>query len=62
MNRDWKLNEEQLQELLLVRKVVISPLIGEQLETEDEASESTRSRRTEEIAKNSEVHKVPRKK
>ena len=58
MNKDWKLTAEQLQELLLVRKVVISPTIGEQLENEDEASESTKRRRIEEIAKDSQIHKT----
>ncbi|NQV70770.1 MAG: hypothetical protein HQ498_12160 [Pseudohongiella sp.] len=61
MSRDWKLTAEQLQDMLLVRKVVISPLIGEELE-EDEASESTGSGRTEEIIEDSEVHKTPREK
>ncbi|GJM05829.1 MAG: hypothetical protein DHS20C09_18250 [marine bacterium B5-7] len=40
MTRDWKLTAEELQELLLVRKVIISPLIGDKLENKDEASES----------------------
>ena len=61
MNRDWKLTEEQLQELLLVRKVVISPLIGQEPETEDETGKSTESGRTEEIAQDSTVHEAQRK-
>jgi hypothetical protein len=58
MNRDWKLNEEQLQELLLVRKVVISPLIGEQLEIEDEASKDIIKRGAGPATKNSKIHKT----
>ena len=61
MTRNWKQTAEQLQKLLLVRKVIISPLLGEQLEAEDEASESTESRRTETPTENSQIHKAQRK-
>lgn len=60
MSRDWKLNEEQLQKLLLVRKVIISPLIGQKLEIEDETGESVIERGAQEDAKDSEVHKARR--
>ena len=62
MNRDWKLTAEQLEEMLLVRKVVISPLIGQEMEIEDEASKSAGSGRTKEIAEDSTIHKAPRQK
>ena len=47
--------------MLLVRKVIISPLIGEELE-KDEASESAGSGRAEEIAKDSTIYEAPREK
>jgi hypothetical protein len=62
MSRDWNLNEEQLQELLLVRKVVISPLINEELETEDEASESAGSKSVTKTVEDSPNHKTQGKK
>jgi hypothetical protein len=61
MSRDWKLTAEDLQDMLLVRKVIISPLIGEELE-KDETSESIGSGRTEAITEDGEVYKAPREK
>ena len=54
MNKDWKLTAEQLQDMLLVRKVISVRLLGETGD-EDEASESTKPRRAEEIAKDSQI-------
>lgn len=50
----WKLNEEQLQKLLLVQRVVIAPRIGENLEVDNEASEGIESRRDKEVAQDCE--------
>jgi hypothetical protein len=56
--KDWKFTEEELQKLLLVRRVVISPLIGQKLEEEDEASKSTDTGRVKTPVKDCEIHKA----
>lgn len=58
MARDWKLTAEELQELLLVRKVIISPLIGESLEKQDEASEGAIEKRIVPATEDSTIHKA----
>jgi len=58
VTKDRKLTEEELQKLLLVRRVVISPLIGQKLEEEDEASKGTDAGRNKTPVKDSEIHKA----
>jgi hypothetical protein len=58
VTKDRKLTEEELQKLLLVRRVVISPFIGQELEEEDEASEGSDSGRVKTPVKDSQVHKA----
>jgi hypothetical protein len=62
MVKRWQLTETKLEKLLLVRRVVISPLIGQKLEEEDEASKSTKPRRVKTTTKNSQSHTVSGKK
>jgi hypothetical protein len=56
--KDRKLTEEELQKLLLVRRVVISPLIGQELEEDDEASEGPNIGRVKTPVKDSDVYEA----
>jgi hypothetical protein len=58
MSEKWKLNEQELQKLLLVRRVVIAPLLGDKLEEAHETGKNPKFGREEENEEDHINHEV----